>query len=161
MTRKTTPTHVLLNQIELSSAASSVTFSNIPQGYGDFVVAVTRSVTSGSNSEKFYLNGDTNNASYTRVQMYGTGSSAGGTSGTNSSTVSLNTTLSTALYQVMDATAGDKHTTFLYRDSNTSNLVLAGASKWANTAPVNSIELQAENNTYAIGSIFSLYGVYA
>ena len=161
MARKITPTHVLLNQIELSSSASSVTFSNIPQGYGDLVVVAQRKSISGANSEKFYLNNDTNNNSYLRVQMYGTGSSTGSTSGTNSSTASVNTTWSVVSYSLMDYSQTDKHKTFLIRDDNTGNIVMAGAHRWASTASVSSIEVLIESNSYASGSIFSLYGVYA
>ena len=155
-----TPTYVALATVTLSSAVNSVTFSNF-SGYRDYIVVAERSVTSGSNSEKFYLNGDTTNNNYTRVAMYGTGASALSYSGTNSSTVALTTTSGLIIYQLMDASATDKHKVFLYRENKASVQTLAAAHRWASTAAVTSIEIEAENNTYAIGSTFSLYGIEA
>jgi len=142
----------------LSSSANSVTFASIPSGYRDLIVVAERSVTSGANSEKFYLNTDTTNNNYTRIAMYGTGSSALSYAGTNSSTVGLTTTSGLIVYQLMDYSATDKHKVFLYREDKASVQTLAGVHRWASTAAVTSIEIEAENNTYAIGSRFSLYG---
>jgi len=135
-----------------------VTFASIPSGYRDLIVVAERSVTSGANSEKFYLNTDTTNNNYTRIAMYGTGSSALSYAGTNSSTVGLTTTSGLIVYQLMDYSATDKHKVFLYREDKASVQTLAGVHRWASTAAVTSIEIEAENNTYAIGSRFSLYG---
>lgn len=156
-----TSTYVALATVTLESAANSVTFASIPSTYRDLIVVAERKVTSGANSEKFYLNADTNNSNYTRVAMYGTGSSALSYSGTNSSTVGLTTTSGLIIYQLMDASATDKHKTFLYREDKASVQTLAGAHRWASTSAVTSIEVEAESNTYAIGSTFSLYGIEA
>lgn len=154
-------TYTALGTITLGSAAGSVTFSNIPSGYRDYIVVATRWLTSGSNSEKFYLNGDTTNNNYSRVAVFGNGSSPVTYSGLNSSTVSLYTTPVQTTYQLMDGSATDKHKVFMYRADGSANYALAGIHRWANANAVNSIQLLAENNTYAIGSTFSLYGIEA
>ena len=155
-----TPTYVALATVTLDSAVNSVTFSNF-SGYRDYIVVAVRSLTSGSNSEKFYLNGDTTNNNYSRVAMFGNGSSTTSYSGLNSSTVSLYTTPVQTTYQLMDAPATDKHKVFLYRADGAANYALAGVHRWSNSSAVTSIEIEAENNTYAIGSTFSLFGIEA
>lgn len=153
---------VPLATITLDSAASSVTFSSIPQGYRDLTVVARRTVSSGSNSEKFYLNGDKTNNNYSRILMYGTGSGSGvSVAGLNSSTITISTTENITTYQLMDYSATNKHKVFLYRNDRALDPfkgTLAGAHRWSSNNAVNSIEIDAENNTYAIGSTFSLYG---
>lgn len=153
-------TYKPLATVTLGSAASSVTFGNIP-AYRDYIVIAVRSLTSGSNSEKFYLNGDTTNNNYSRVAMFGNGSSSTSYAGLNSSTVSLYTTPVQTTYQLMDGSVTDKHKVFMYRADGAANYALAGVHRWTSTDAVTSIRLEAENNTYAAGSTFSLYGIEA
>jgi hypothetical protein len=58
----------------LSTAASSITFSNIPQGYTDLkvVLSVRASTTSGNSNCFIYLNGVTG-TSYSQRRLYGNG----------------------------------------------------------------------------------------
>jgi len=157
--RKITPTHVLLNQIELSSSASSVTFSNIPQGYGDLVL-VCCFTTTGSNNQTIYFNSDTTGGNYTGVYMRGTGSAAnsGATGQYISTTPGSQVQLS---INIMDFSASDKHTTYISRADNASNQVVARAMRWSNTAAVTSVLFACDSNAFATNSTFSLYGVYA
>lgn len=159
MARKTTPTHVLLNQIELSSSASSVTFSAIPQGYGDLILVFDGLGT--ANSYLFsYPNGDTGNAS--QVVMQGDGSSAVSSAFSGLSWGTINTsTRTTAVLQWMDYSATDKHKTILIRDNESDTLTIARAVRWASTAAVTSIEITPNSGNIGAGSTFSLYGVYA
>jgi hypothetical protein len=154
-------TYIPLQTITLGATTSSVTFASIPQTYRDLIVVAQRRTVSGSNSEKVHLNGDTTGSNYSRVLMYGTGSSTGSTSGANDSTAGITTTISQTVYQFMDASATDKHTTFLVRDNNTSSLVTAGTHRWANTDAITSITLLVESNSYAAGATFSIYGIEA
>lgn len=154
-------TYIALATVTLDSPSNSVTFSSIPPGYRDYIVVAVRSLTSGSNSEKFYLNGDTTNNNYSRVAMFGNGSNPIGYSGLNSSTVSLYTTPVQTTYHLMDGSVTDKHKTFMYRADSAANYTLAGVHRWTSSDAVISIRLEAENNTYAIGSTFSLFGIEA
>ena len=161
MARKITPTHVLLNQIELSSSASSVTFSNIPQGYGDLVLVIAGTSATSSDMQ-VRLNGDTG-SNYHSVFMYGAGSGSG-VSGSGTSTFwgigLINSNQTDAIIQIMDYSATDKHKAAINRENN-SSYVFGQALRWANTAAVNSILIQKASGTFDIGSTFSLYGVYA
>ena len=161
MARKITPTHVLLNQIELSSSASSVTFSNIPQGYGDLVLVISGNATGNENAE-LRFNGDSG-SNYTNVRAIGTttivSDSASGTS--TSRAARIGSGQSTVVMQIMDYSATDKHKTVLARSMQSADSVYMGAARWANTSSISSVEVFVSANAYAIDTIFSLYGVYA
>ena len=161
MARKITPTHVLLNQIELSSSASSVTFSNIPQGYGDLVFTISGKLIASQSDTVLRLNQDSG-SNYSRVYL-----SAGTSSSSSSSNTStgfwpfyLGTSSAVCTGQLMDYSATDKHTTFLSHQSWSGTALSIQAQRWANTAAVNHMEFITTSD-YAAGTIFSLYGVYA
>ena len=59
----------------LGSAAASVTFSSIPQGYTDLVVVIGSATFSANSSLYFQYNGDTG-ANYSSTRLTGNGSSA-------------------------------------------------------------------------------------
>lgn len=161
MARKTTPTHVLLNQIELSSSTSSVTFSNIPQGYGDLVLELN---TTGSDAAAFlyvFLNGDSSN--YSRVFLY-TGGTLGAGSASNAGFHVIYGTIKrqTNTIELLDYSAVDKHKFLMAYMGNANHGELAlQAVRWANTDPVSSIVFEAATGTISPDSTFRLYGVYA
>ena len=157
MSRKTTPTYVLLNQITLAAASSSVTFSNIPQNYGDLVLV---SDFSGSDIDtRIVINNDNTAANYPSVVMRGLGSGSG-QSFTSSQGIGYVGSGARGYIQsqIMDYSATDKHKTILNRDSDSSLQVVARAIRWANTSAVNTVAV-AGDSAFAIGSTFSLYGV--
>lgn len=158
MTRKTTPTHVLLNQIELSSTSTLLAFSNIPQEYADLVLVIQ-----GSGDRQFRLNpnGDTGNASLVYMDGYGSSTASGTVSQISLwYNPSLGSLLSTT--HIFDYSATDKHKTFLTRGSVPGDVASAYCSRWASTAAINSITLASTGTgALAIGSTISLYGVYA
>lgn len=166
MTRTITPTHVLLSQITLATNGLSITFSNIPQNYGDLVVIFAGQSASGGTAQGFAIrfNGDTG-SNYPRVSMLGNGSSA--TSTTASQTFISNPiagdTINSVLFSVMDYSSSDKHKTVLFRANVTNgHLFGATAGRWANTVPITSMTLFDENNNgFTSGSTASLYGVHA
>ena len=162
MSRTTTPTYVLLNQITLAATSSTVTFSNIPQNYGDLVL-VTSATYSGASQGFFYLdfNLDTNNSNYSRVDMYGNGSGFSSAAFANLIPMTLSSVQSLNITQVMEYSATDKHKTILTRNNtNTDTFALAG--RWANTAATTSLRFRAYGAySFAIGSTFSLYGLVA
>lgn len=160
MTRKTTPTHVLLNQIELSSASSSVTFSNIPQGYKDLVIELN---TTGSDAATFlyvFLNGNSSN--YSRVFLY-TGNAIGSGSATNAGFhVIYSTKRQTNTIELFDYSVTDKHKFLMAYMGNANHGELAlQAVRWADTSPVTSIVFEAATGTISSDSTFRLYGVHA
>ena len=158
MSRKTTPTYVLLNQITLAASTTTLTLSNIPQNYGDLVLVIA-----GSGARQFRLNpnGDTGNASLVYMDGYGSTTSSG-----TVSQISLWYAPSlgpfTSVNQIMDYSASDKHKTVLTRGSVPADVASAYASRWASTAPITSLSLvNASTGSLAAGSVISLYGVHA
>jgi len=157
MSRKTTPTYVLLNQITLVAASSSVTFSNIPQNYGDLVVVGDFPASDGS--IEFRLNQDS--ANHSSVFMYGyPTSSFGSYTDTKLGEPSSGVQKRLFMYYVMDYSATDKHKTILSRLNNDVVTVAAGATRWASSAQVTSIGFTRSTN-FPVSSTFSLYGVHA
>ena len=152
-----TPTYVALATTTLSSASSSVTFSSIPADYRDLVLIVD-GTTSTSAAYEVYFNAS--GTGYTRVFMYGDGSNDYDAGDTSSSTIEGDTTFFNAVVQVMDYSATDKQKTTLSR-GNTNGLVLGYASRWANTAAINQIEITRSGQTISSGTTLSLYGIEA
>jgi hypothetical protein len=171
MPRKVTPTYVLLNQITLAAASSSVTFSSIPQNYEDLVI-----VLNGSPADTAYpvnalrFNGDSGN-NYSYVGMSGTGSGTG--SGTNSSMgyASLGQAYGTGpstssrfatVAQIFDYSEIDKHKTMLSRNNVSDAGTEAQVVRWASTSAITSISVITSSGAgYATGTTFSLYGIVA
>ena len=162
------PTYTALATVTLGGTASSVTFSSIPATYRDLVL-----VMNGSPSSNDYptlssrLNGDTG-ANYSRVRMYGTGSStassaADGFTGLQLSSYtgigSSTTSHSVVIANLMDYSATDKHKTAIVRSGNNTEGVEATASRWANTAAVTSWQIFVNVGGFASGFTFSLYGI--
>jgi len=162
MSRKTTPTYVLLNQITLAAASSSVTFSNIPQGYGDLVLVISAK----ANGDFAFLgrfNGDTG-SNYSRVRMGGNGSTTYSSADTSTSyrlTSSTTNVDGMRIANIMDYSATDKHKTVLVRDSVAGNNVAAIANRWANTPAITSLSVTCDGGNLTVGSTFFLYGVQA
>lgn len=159
-----TPTYVLLNQITLAAASSSVTLSNIPQNYGDLVL-VLQGTASTSAGLPMRFNGDTG-SNYANVVAYGTGSgtSAEASSGTTSLEIGYFTTNpAMCAAQFMDYSAIDKHKTVLirYGSSAASNIAAMRAGRWASTAALTSVTLSTTTGTYSSGTTFYLYGLVA
>ena len=166
MTRTITPTYVLLNQITLAASASSVTFSNIPQTFGDLVL-IMEHTTSVAANKLVRFNGD-GGSNYPWVYMGGNGTSA--ISGTNTSTSLLVEALAAGstterlltIVNIMDYSATDKHKTALTRNGRASQGTDAIACRWANTAAITSISIELNNSaSFPSASTFSLYGVFA
>jgi len=171
MSRRITPTYILLNQITLAAASGSVTFSNIPQNYGDLVLVADASTTASGVTLDIRFNGDTG-SNYSAVELIGRSNGVASAAGTDVYFRPLGNTFGTTpfqtIMQVMDYSATDKHKTALFRPSSFdtslgSYLLKAQAGRWASTSAVTSITLTSLFNSreFAIGSTFSLYGIAA
>lgn len=151
-------TYEPLETIVLDNAASSVTFFNISQDYRDLVVVINGTAT-GFESIIFQFNGDTTDANYANVLMYGDGASAGSTSGNGGKGGLIQTTLSNSIAQIMDYTATDKHKTFISRGNVAGNQTRATASRWANTSAITSIRFHVGAQSFNAGTTFELFGI--
>lgn len=154
-------TYTPLATITLSSTASQVIFSNIPQGYRDLVLVWNGKTTNLDYSIRGTINGDTG-SNYSEVFMQG--SSGGAISSTYATPyffagAPAGYTSTICILNFMDYSATDKHKIILTRGNQDGNSTLAFASRWANTTAINSIRLYAASDAWAIGTIVSLYGI--
>ena len=162
----------LIQTITLTSAASSIEFTSIPQTFTDLVVLVSSRVSVIGVSAGIYINfnGDFTAGNYARRLLLGDGSSTptsitgnsvihiGNTSGNtstantfgNSSVYIPNYTASTAKSVSADG-VGENNAT-------TANQVIA-ASSWTGTAAISSIVIYSDGGNLTAGSTASLYGI--
>lgn len=170
MTRRITPTYTLLNQVTLAATSSAVTFSNIPQNFGDLVLVVSTAAgnlgAAGGTARNLLarLNNDSG-ANYPRVAMSGDGSTVRYLNNTENWLAldwygNTNSGTHVHIIQIMDYSAIDKHKTVLDRVVSTA-AAEALVLRWTNTAAVTTISFFYDSNTLAAGSTFYLYGVVA
>jgi len=158
-----TPTYTPLANITLGSAAASVTFSSINQTYRDLIIVVTGTTSLVTNTV-IRLNGDTgSNYSFVGAEGNGTAATSFATTSSLPEVGRISTTESNSIIHIMDYSATDKHTIILARGNGTGDLVKMSATRWANTAAVNSIQVLASPSprTFNTGSSFALYGIVA
>lgn len=144
---------VALATTTLASSSASVTFAGIPGGYRDLRIVGTTSLNS---IVTVYLNGDTTWANYARVAMLGNGSTTQSSSASDPRIFEVFGD-SNFMIDILDYSATDKHKTGLVRENAPSTEVRATAWRWANTAAVTTVRLDA--STWPIGTVISLYGI--
>lgn len=163
MSRTITPTHVLLNQITLASASSSVTFSSISQSYCDLVL-VFQGTSSTDDQLSMRFNSDSGN-NYNWVQIGadpGSGLFTGAPANQNRVRIGLSSTSQGShITQIMDYSTADKHKATLSRSNKAASDVRTITGRWANTAAITSIDVIQDGGNIAAGTTISLYGVYA
>ena len=134
----------------LSTSAASVTFSNIPATYTDLIIKVNARVDYASEQGDLNLTINSISSGYSRVRLYGTGSSAGSdTNGpdafyagwTNGSLATSNTFSTNEIYIPN------------YTSSNYKVFSSFGAAERNTTASFMSIEAGFLTNTASISSI--------
>ena len=154
-------TYIPLQTITLGSAASSVTFADIPQTYRDLVIVMDASA-SGTAGGRMFPNNDTA-STYNTIRMYGDGSSAVSSTITNTYGYigDVFTSKTPIIIQLFDYSATDKHKSWLYRMNSSANYVMAGASRWPSTDAITSLVFTLNSGTYSSGTTFSLYGIEA
>jgi len=157
------PTYTALATVTLGSTTSSVTFGSIPATYRDLVLIVDcKHISTGGIAVIMRFNGDSSN--YSRVLMYGDGSSVASLTSTELvAQFNDNTNNSIGVSDIMDYSATDKHKTILTKTNwpSSGGFVTAQAQRWASTSAITSINVFYSGTNIASGSTFSLYGVIA
>ena len=167
-----TQTYDLLYDVTVSTAATSVTLSNVlttAAGYADLVAVVDMIDTSDGNSFTIFLNNVTSGFLYNAVMMGGNGSTTASTVRSNSNEPEFSyfcTTSSTvrSLYQInfFDFAATNKHKSALVRIDNASKGTEAWAYRFGSTAAVNTIRFTIGGlGKFAVGSTIKVYGIKA
>lgn len=149
-----------LATITLQSAATEVSFTEIPSNYRDLVVVTSIKVTSGA-EPRMRINGDTG-SNYSFIQIAGDGSSTLSNTGTTTggwltpNVFPSTTDFDLCTVAIIDANATDKNKLYLSRWAGANSNALA--VRWGSTAAVSSLTFYMTSQSFAIGSTFSLYG---
>ena len=164
----------LISSQTLGSAAASVTFSSIPATYTDLVLRISaRQLNSGtSNSINLTFNNlNTSIYSYTLLEGGGSGYGAlsardnGNTEGrmyyTNGNTSTANTFSSTEYYiPSYNAAQSKPFSNFSPQENNLGTAYMnVSANLFRNNNAITSIALASNDQNFAIGSSFYLYGL--
>ena len=161
-----TKTYKALANVTLGAAASSVTFSSIPATYRDLIIVSNTDNTIQADYH-LRLNGDTG-SNYNSVRAQGNGTAAFSGAQTDTTFIRINGSgdlmtdfSNSAIIQIMDYSATDKHTTVLVRNGTASRRVEMVTGSYASTSAITTVLLFPSTCIFDIGSTFSLYGIEA
>lgn len=164
-----TATYIALANLTLTGTDSSITFSSIPATYRDLVLVISAASDDAATADNIgvYFNSSTSN--YSTVRMLGTGSTTiSGTAPVSTRiaqitvpAANLTGQFGSAIINVMDYSATDKHKTVLVRSNTPGDQTHAAAGRWADTSAITSvtIDLYASTDNFISGSTFALYGI--
>ena len=151
----------------LSSAAASITFSNIPTTFTDLVVVAQMKGTSASNYLNLRFNSDSG-SNYSRTTVSGNGSATA--SERRSGQAQINTDYNEVIQanlnyvntlHIMNYSNATTFKTVICRANNAGTGVSATVGSWRDTSPITSVTLVANNNSFDAGSTVTVYGIKA
>lgn len=167
-------TYTLISSNVLSSTATSVTFSSIPNTYTDLVLRVsTRTDVAGVDgvAVRVIFNGNTSSV-YSTTILRGSGSAASSTmdagtygwfsfNGMASAGNTADTFASGELYIPSYTASVNKQMSSIYTSENnaTAANMNCNALLWRNTSAISSIGLSLGSGSFISGSSFYLYGI--
>lgn len=157
----------------LASSQSSISFTNIPQGYKHLQVRAFGKSTTTSDQDLYWrYNGDTS-ASYSIHYLLGNGSGAFAAGAANNTLIRANSTLVRSTYtsvygavviDILDYANPYKNKTSRHlggSENNTSGQIILDSGCWYNTAPITSILFYPSSGNFDTYSRISLYGLKA
>lgn len=143
----------------LGSAAASVTFSSIPQGYTDLVIVSDAILVSGTGAGRIRYNSDSG-SNYSNTYVYGDGSTAASGRSTSQTSIDYNfigTSRSASVCHIQNYSNTTTNKTLISR-GNGGGVTIAYVGLWRNTAAITSVEIIGASN-FNTGSTFSIYGI--
>lgn len=145
----------------LSSAASSITFSNIPQTYKDLVF-VLNGYFSVTTYGYFRINSDTSsNYSYTRIVGYSGGVLSDRSSVSDGISIG-NTSSGIWTADFMDYSNTNIYKTILAREQQSSTAMAQYVYLYRSKSAINSISIYGQGgNNFVAGTIATIYGIKA
>jgi hypothetical protein len=167
------PTYTKIGSQTLGSAAASVTFSSIPQGYTDLVIVVGSATFSANSTFYMQYNSDTGtNYSSTRLAGDGSAASSSRTTSANGAQIGAangqsSSVMQTCIVQLQNYSNTTTYKTALARWSRSDAEVAATVSLWRNANAITSIQLYGgfangtKNSNMQTGTTVTLYGVKA
>jgi hypothetical protein len=154
----------------LSSSATSVTFSSIPQTYTDLVLICDMAYTSTSTTYQGFRVGNgsaDSGANYSGTWLRGSGSAvtSGNQTGLTYYNLLSNATGTTRVQTITNIFNYSNTTTYkseITRTVDQANGPFASVYLWRNTAAINTVQvLDLFGLNFAAGSTFTLYGIAA
>jgi hypothetical protein len=159
--------YTLIERKELTSAASSISFENIPQFYTDLIALVSGRTSIGGQADgmSIIFNGNSSNYSSRRLYVYNSSVASDNNVGQfilNGDTSTANTFSNVSVY--IPNYSGSTNKSFsvdgVAETNATNGFIGIGAGLWSNTAPITSVSFSSENGTNLLaGSSVSLYGI--
>jgi hypothetical protein len=154
-----------ISSTELNSTTTTVTFSNIPQGYTDLKIVVSGRIDTTTSNFMISFNGST--SSFGNKVLYGTGSGMASTTYVRfagyacQSTDPVGTFGNSELY-IPNYTSNTNKT---YSSDNVSEnngtyaVASINAGLWSSSDAITSISLSPDSGNFVSGSTFTLYGI--
>ena len=162
-------TYTPLARTTLTSAAATVTFSNISQTYTDLVLIASMMGSTAGADIRVQLNSDTgSNYSLTRLMGYTSATSNRASNATYFQTTNYvgigATEPTTNVYQFLNYSNTTTYKTMLTRHNQFQSTYAETAAQvglWRSTSAISSIVFSLSSGNYASGSTFTLYGILA
>ena len=153
----------------LGSAAASVTFSSIPQGYTDLVLVIAGINSSGGSDACVLQLGNSSidtATNYSTTYLYGVGSGSGSSGRQSNANFiqpdrSNSANQTSSVLQIQNYSNSTTYKTVISRSNNGSWGLDLFASVWRSTSSIDSIKVYPASGNMAIGSTFTLYGIKA
>jgi hypothetical protein len=150
----------------LGSAAASVTFSSIPQGYTDLVLVTNIGDDGSSSNTQIRFNSDSA-SNYSYIYLSGDGTSAYSGRYSNQPQIIIDnysyptTNITTSqIVQIQNYSNSTTYKTLLARTGTAANATTLVAGLWRNTAAISTIQIICQS-FFDSGSTFTLYGIAA
>lgn len=161
-------TYEAIDTTTLSSAAASVTFSNISGNYTDLVLVVVSKTSVDSASSILRFNNDSTSL-YSSTRIEGTGSSVLSGRSSNATSITLesnigtdNTNPSVFIMNILNYSNTTTNKTVLIRQNGFytgGEGTAARVGLYRSTSAINRIDILETATTFASGSTFTLYGI--
>lgn len=153
----------------LTTAATDLTFSNIPNTYTDLILVINSAVATLNNSSYIQFNGNSTGNKYSVTIFSTNGSTITATRYTsfNSPYIEWNGIPSTTanetanIVHIMNYANTNVYKTFLCRSNNGTYGVDGIAGTWRDTSAIDSIKIIQPTYNFSVGSSFTLYGIKA
>jgi hypothetical protein len=155
-------TYTPIASITLGTAASSVTFSSIPQTYTDLVCVINGRTTADAGIV-VQFNSDTA-SNYSMTAVYGNGSTVTSARQSNVSSIGVGGISSasqeqgTNIIQINNYSNTTTNKSLLAR-ANNSTFVQLRVGLYRSTSAITSCTLNADGTTFMTGTTFNLYGI--
>ena len=157
-----TTTYEPIQSEVLGSAAATVTFSSIPQGYTDLVLVINGTRTTNNGDVTLRINSDTgSNYSFTRVTGNGSSVVSQRTSNDNIGYTGVlsNSVRGTITVNLLNYSSTNCYKTWLTRFAVIGDRTGAYITSWRSSSAITNIVVGCGADTFTAGSTFTLYGI--